>query len=294
MLRNSSLAFWIVSILLGANLALIVSYSAPIISEPELENEEDLVLEGAGRYNPGSSNIDPNERVVVVLVETTDIKMSKSNSYFENLLFGGSYGSMDHYFSEVTYGYTDISGVVLGPVRLSHRLSHYDDGSSKHGNIRDAVEEAVSLADASIDFSPYDQDNDGVVDNIMVVFAGESDSSNDDADGDGAAPDVGAVWPHAWGLYPSYNSNDGVSIGDYFSCTEECPMGTYAHEIAHNFGLPDLYDYDEPPHASSGIGQWGLMGGGNHLKDSAGNSNPAHLTAWSKQELGLLNPTIVD
>ena len=293
MLRNSSLAFWIVSILLGANLALIVSYSAPIISEPELENEEDLVLEGAGRYSPGSSNIDPNERVVVVLVETTDIKMSKSNSYFENLLFGGSYGSMDHYFSEVTYGYTDISGVVLGPVRLSHRLSHYDNGvnGDKFGNIREGVEEAISLADASIDFSPYDQNSDGYVDNIMVVFAGESDSDNGDSDGDGYHADIGAVWPHAWGLYPSYNTNDGVSVGDYFSCTEMCPMGTYAHEIAHNFGLPDLYDYDG---SSSGIGQWGLMGGGNHLKDSSGNSNPAHFNAWSKQELGLLEPTLVD
>ncbi|MBO89735.1 MAG: hypothetical protein CMP14_09460 [Rickettsiales bacterium] len=293
MSRNYSLAFWIVSILLGANLALLVTYSTPIISEPELENEEDLVLEGAGRYNPGSSNIDPNERVVVVLVETTDIKMSQPNSYFEDLIFGGSYGSMDHYFSEVTYGYTDISGVVLGPVRLSNRLSHYDNGvnGDKFGNIREGVEEAISLADALIDFSPYDQDNDGFVDNIMVVFAGESDSSNGDSDGDGYPADIGAVWPHAWGLYPSYNTNDGVSVGDYFSCTEMCPMGTYAHEIAHNFGLPDLYDYDG---SSSGIGQWGLMGGGNHLKDSSGNSNPAHLNAWSKQELGLLEPTLVD
>ena len=72
MLRNSSLAFWIVSILLGANLALIVSYSAPIISEPELENEEDLVLEGAGRYSPGSSNIDPNESCLLYTSDAAD------------------------------------------------------------------------------------------------------------------------------------------------------------------------------------------------------------------------------
>jgi M6 family metalloprotease-like protein len=286
--RNSPLAFWIVSILLGANLALIASYTVPIFLEPELQSEDDLLLRDTwdfgvgGRYYPGSSNIDANEKVVVILAETSDEKMSYSNSYFENILFGGSYGSMDHYYSEATYGYTDMTGVVIGPFRLPKSLTYYDPGDNE--NIREAIEDAVSLADSIFDFSPYDQDNDGLVDNIMVIFAGENDATN------GGGRDPGAIWPHKWTLLSTYNTNDGVGVSKYFACPQGCGLGTYVHEIGHNFGLPDLYDTDQ---TSSGIGEWGVMAGGGYLTKD-GEANPSHFSAWSKQELGLLQPTVVD
>lgn len=288
MLRNSSLAFWIVSILLGANLALLVTYSIPIVSEPELENEETEALKDTwdfgvgGRYSPGSSHIDANEKVVVILAETSDEKMSYSKSHFEDILFGGTGGSMDHYFSEVTYGYTDMTGIVLGPFRLPKTLTYYDPGDED--NIWEAIEDAVSLADSSVDFSIYDQDGDGLVDNLMIIFAGENDATN------GGGSDPGAIWPHKWQLGSTHYTNDGVGVKKYFACAQSCNMGTYAHEIAHNFGLPDLYDYDK---SSSGIGSWGLMGSGNYLLKN-GAPNPSHFSAWSKQELGLLEPTVVD
>lgn len=288
MSRKYSLAFWIVSILLGANLALLVTYSTPLISEPELENEESETLKDTwdfgvgGRYDPGSSHIDANEKVVVILAETSDEKMSYSKSHFEDILFGGTGGSMDHYFSEVTYGYTSVTGVVVGPFRLPKTLTYYDPGDED--NIREAIEDAVTLADSSIDYSIYDQDNDGLVDNLMIIFAGENDATN------GGGSDPGAIWPHKWQLGSTHYTNDGVGVEKYFACAQGCDMGTYAHEIAHNFGLPDLYDYDS---SSSGIGSWGLMGSGNYLQKN-GVPNPSHFSAWSKQELGLLVPMVVD
>jgi len=189
---------------------------------------------------------------------------------------------MDHYYSEVTYGYTNVNGVVLGPFRLPKTLTYYDPGDED--NIWEAIEDAVSLADSTFDFSPYDQDNDGLVDNLMVIFAGENDATN------GGGSDPGAIWPHKWQLGSTHYTNDGVGVKKYFACAQGCNMGTYAHEIAHNFGLPDLYDTD---YSSSGIGSWGIMGGGGYLTKD-GTPNPSHFSAWSKQELGLLQPTVID
>lgn|GEM_PF-2455741 len=295
MIRKSSISLAVVLILLGMNLALITTSSVIPTSELNSQNDGDLLLKDTwdfgvgGRYQPGSAHIDSNEKVIVILAETSDVKMSHSKSYFEDMLFGQEYGSMRHYFSEATHGYTDMTGVVVGPVRLPNTLVYYDPGDEE--NIWEAIEDAISIADSSINFSPYDQDGDGLVDNFMIIFAGESDSSNGDADGDGENEDAGAIWPHKWSLGSTYNTNDGVGVSKYFTCAEECRMGTFAHEISHNFGLPDLYDSED--YSSEGIGEWGLMGSGNHLRTSSGTPNPAHLSAWSKQELGLLEPTEV-
>ena len=53
--------------------------------------------------------------------------------------------------------------------------------------------------------------------------------------------------------------------------------------MGHAIGLPDLYDYNG---GSSGIGYWGLMGAGNWNTPAS----PAHPCAWSREQLGWLNP----
>ena len=59
-----------------------------------------------------------------------------------------------------------------------------------------------------------------------------------------------------------------------------------AHEYAHAFGLPDLYD---PDYSSHGIGVWGLMGAGTWLGVKTNGDRPAHMSAWSKAVLGWAN-----
>jgi hypothetical protein len=63
-------------------------------------------------------------------------------------------------------------------------------------------------------------------------------------------------------------------------------IGVFCHELAHGFGLPDLYDID---YTSQGTGDWSLMSSGS-WNGWMGNS-PAHLDAWCKTQLGWVTPT---
>ena len=71
------------------------------------------------------------------------------------------------------------------------------------------------------------------------------------------------------------------------SSTSIMQIGTFAHEYSHVLGLPDLYSHNVSYH---GIGDWGLMATGSHNKKNISGDLPAHMSAWSKIELGWIEP----
>lgn len=83
----------------------------------------------------------------------------------------------------------------------------------------------------------------------------------------------------------NYQIVSGVGgVGPLNPCTDASQImgiGTAAHEAGHGLALPDLYDSGLIP-TSEGIGEWGLMGSGNYRSLNS----PAHLDAWSLQQLG--------
>ena len=94
-----------------------------------------------------------------------------------------------------------------------------------------------------MDFSQYDSDGDGKVDNIFVFYAGFGEA-------DGGGNDT--VWPHSYDLSYAYPSKkfiyDDVQV-DHYACSNEIDhqtrrpdgIGTFVHEFSHVLGLPDLY-----------------------------------------------------
>jgi len=77
---------------------------------------------------------------------------------------------------------------------------------------------------------------------------------------------------------------------DYYDVGENYihPIGTICHELGHVLGLPDLYDTSV--NSAAGIGEWGLMGSGNWQRQTS----PAYMSAWSRYQLGFINPIIRD
>lgn len=215
-------------------------------------------------------------RVIVVLVDFSDLPMKKTKKHFEDLFFSKgkiSTGSVREYFSEVSKNLIDIQGEVVGPFRMPRTLKAYANGASGTGvsfpNARTMAFDAAKLANPSVDFSKYDNDKDNFVDAFVVVHAGTGAETNNDPDG---------IWSHKWVLPNGAVNADGTTkIFSYLTVPEDCELGVCAHELGHLlFGWPDLYDSD---YSSEGIGDWCLMAGGSWNNNGL---TPAHPSAWCK------------
>lgn len=205
-------------------------------------------------------------------------------------------GSMRDFYLENSYGQFDITGVVTRWYTAPESLAFYVNRDKMSGtaddygfgaypnNVKRLVEEAIELADADVDFSQFDNNQDGVVDALFVVHAGpgaeEIYTKNFPAH-------FNYLWSHKSSIKPQ--TRDGVLISGYTLEPENGTIGVFCHEFGHALGLPDLYDTDG---SSEGIGEWGLMssGGWCHRKGDPLGTSPSHFTAWSKAKLGWLTP----
>ncbi len=182
-------------------------------------------------------------------IDTADVEvMFNSDNYSEN----GNHCSVKTYFETVSSGKLTYTNLVVGPVRLSKRRSHYINNL--------LVEEAMDIVanDLNIDLRQFDSQNEGIVDAINFLYAGESQYN-------------GKLWPH--------NSFQTLRYGNmrthYYQLTGlgmhnvDLRIGTICHENGHLLcRFPDMYDYgkrDGDHEKSQGIGRYCLMGSGNHL-----------------------------
>ena len=229
-------------------------------------------------------------KVLALLVDFPDKPAATSPSFFDNLLFGDSFGTLRNYYQTVSYGNltltTENMPSSIGWLRLPQTLTYYVGGyyglRIYPNNAQKMVEDAVALADPRVDFSKYDNDGDGVVDGLIVIHAGCG------AEWYGC---LNEIWSHQW-VTNTPLSVDGKTVypystePEYWSSPNDMTVGVFAHEVGHLFGLPDLYDTD---YSSEGVGEWSLMGGGswNGVKNMG--ESPAWPDAWSRLKLGWSN-----
>lgn len=311
--------------LLGSMLALLSSLTVlprPVAAAPPgpLAWERMKALGGDPLRATRSPDIDaPNppemqppklgtNRLIVLLVDFKNHAGTKTDDDFESLLFTGA-NSMADYYEEVSYNQFSVTGDVYpntGWYRVAQNDSYYIDGDGGMRvypkNSQGLVKEAVALADADVNFANYDNDQDGYVDTVIVVFAGNSAAWDGESDTE--------FWPHHWrlssGSGPGAQLVDGVYVDDYFiaqelefdSSTTLAGIGIFCHEYGHVLGLPDLYDTVWSNYVSTydrnwGLGVYDLMAYGSWGADWSTPTKPTHLSAWSKMELGWLTPTDV-
>ncbi len=238
---------------------------------------------------------------LVILASFSDLSFTYSREHFVALLteegysVNGATGSAKEYFDDQFNGMYDFSFTVTDIVTLSQTQAYYggNDESGNDTNPEYMVYEACQLVDDSVDFSQFDDDGDGEVDNVFIFFAG-----SDEADGGGDD----CIWSHAWYLGDGAGLDltlDGVVINRYACTSELMPLsgagdviagiGTFCHEYSHTFGLPDFYDtdYDTPSGSSIAAGMWGstsLMDGGNANNNF---NTPPNFNAVEREYLGL-------
>jgi len=160
-------------------------------------------------------------------------------------------------------------------------MAYYGANTSGGGSDirpRELVTEAVYLADTDVDYSDFDNDGNGSVDGVYVIYAGYGEEYS------GVSTD--AIWAHAWGI-PTVTL-DGKTISRY-SCSSElrgnsgtnlCRIGVICHEFGHVLGSPDFYDTNYATGGQySGTGYWDLMASGSWNNSGA---TPAHHNAYTK------------
>ena len=209
-------------------------------------------------------------------------------------------GSMSDYFKAQSDGLFELDFDVLGPYMLKNNYSYYgqndNDGSDKHPG--EMVIEAVTQAKDDVDdWSQYDWDHDGEVDQVYVVYAGfgEADTNQENT-----------IWPHAYtlryarwrgdGTGPVVVDDSGLKVNTY-ACGSELEgdggvlagIGTMCHEFSHCLGFPDFYDTSYS--GGRGMGNWDLMDQGCYNGEGF---VPAGYTSYERWMAGWKDPIVLE
>ena len=223
-------------------------------------------------------------KMLLILVEFSDYSFKNSKNDFEKLMNqlnytdGGRYGSVRDYYKENSFDQLDLVTDVVGIYRLSNKRSYYgaNEGSSRDKNPQAMALEAITKANADVDFSKYDNDNDGIVDGIHIIFAGPGEEAGGGGD---------CIWSHSSTVTTTV---DGKSTSRY-SCSPEIRgsggsnishIGVVCHEVAHVLGTKDFYDTNYGTDGEyPGTGDWDIMGTGCWNGEGA---CPAHFNPFTK------------
>lgn len=237
----------------------------------------------------------PKSLVILVNFSDKNFVTPSPQTAFTNLLNQNGYsanggtGSAKDYFKSNSMGAFNPQFDVVGPFTLPNTMAYYgaNDASDNDVNPRKMVIDACTLASsAGVDFSQYDTDNDGLVDNVFIYYAGYNEAEH--------AP-ANTVWPHRWTLSNYSTSFNGKIIFDY-ACTSElkgnsgsnmCGIGTFCHEFGHVLGLNDLYNTNGD-YSYNTLSYWDIMDSGPYL--NSGRTPPAY-SAYERFYLNWVIPT---
>ena len=243
------------------------------------------------QFRRSADRDDANEvevHTLVLLADFNDNEADSASDYYRDMLFTRDEyqtGSLRDWYLENSYGDVDITGDVFGWYRAREDYAYYVDSSYGFGqnypqNAMGLVAELLQRADDDVDYSQYDNDDNGVVEALFVVHAGQG------AEVPGGS--VNDIWSHSAGV-PEGLELDGMRFAYYAMEPEDSLIGVFGHELGHSFfGLPDLYDVT---YQSAGVGMWSMMAAGSW---GGGGKRPVHFDAWSKTYISFAQPIAVD
>lgn len=184
-------------------------------------------------------------RMVVIPVQFEDRSLTRSEQELKTYV-----QQAEDYFNSQP-GLSDSYRFELAPaVSLPKPAAYYGANYSDRKDVllHEAVKYACSKSE--VDFSLYDNDSDGSVDNVFIISAGLSEA-------DGAGENW--IWPQHGHLKEHGGTIEagGRTINSFCVCTEFSPVGVFCHEFCHYLGLPDLYDTDGESSGGLAEGLWG-------------------------------------
>ena len=200
----------------------------------------------------------------------------------------GATGSVLDYFGDNFDSRGTLLFDVCDVVTLPYPMRMY--GANEEGvtdrNLRQLVQHACIAADAAgVDFSQYDFNRDGYVDNVFLIVAGHNEA-------EGGGDDT--IWPQSWNIADAGLTIDGKRVSNFSICSELAGpsgyrftgIGSICHEFCHFLGLTDLYDVNGATEgAGPGLcGSLSVMDQGNYNNEGR---TPPYLTVFERAQIGL-------
>ncbi len=226
------------------------------------------------------------EYVLALKIDFSDQPGRRTSAEFNEYLFADKGVSLKTYFRENSYHQMDVqpgpAGGVLPSgnewIRAKHPMKYYGEGTRNVFRYQELVAEACNAINASVDFSKYDRDKDGIVDHLFLIHAGNDEATSKQPD------DIWSI------LTPNVNITvDGVQVDTAVVVGEEPDftkphLGIYFHEFFHDFGAPDVYGLnftDARDHKYGLMGQFGPFQG--PVEGEVGNGlAPSHIMGYLK------------
>ena len=241
-------------------------------------------------------------RIPIILVNYSDVQFIDEDpvATFENQFNEMDYSCL-HYFESQSRGKFSPRFEILGPVQLPQTREFYGANIWNYGMELDQqlgtmiYDACMGIAD-EVNFSDYDNDGDGFVDVVVVLYAGVGE-----AQAWSTVPE--SVWPCQWDMQESYDWGcsttgpfqlDGVTIDRYavFNELEGSSnastfidgVGTFCHEFGHCLGLPDFYPTNGAYYY--GMNSWDIMDHGCYLNNGY---RPAGYTSYERHFMGWMD-----
>lgn len=226
--------------------------------------------------------------VILFSFEDYDFSMEDPAAYYNSVFNekgfnnGTGVGCVADYFRDQSNGRFNLQFDIYGPYQVSGKAK---SGSSKnYGSsfLKEATEMMVG-ENPDIDYSPYDWDGDGYVNQVIYVYAGLAGN---------ISGNEGYIWPNT-STFSSIKTADNHIISSYTASGEKfteniyAGMGTICHEFTHSLGLPDLYPTSKTIGVFSVVDEWDLMDGGNF---TGRGWCPPNYSPLEKMLLGWLEP----
>ena len=260
---------------------------------------------GNGNYLQHSGS----PRILTILAAYQDLGFTVNNPVeaFEQYLNGDvqedlgnnnqlNIASVRKYFETCSRGQFTPEFDVVGPVTLPKEMSYYG-GSNTTGSddkftdfCQDAMDQARDLVS---DWSVYDNDGDGRIELVCVIFAGYGQNQGGDSN---------TLWAKA--SMKNLKLNDQLSITRFNCCSELfAPIkgvdpngnpydysqyingtGVFIHEFSHCMGLPDLYATSSKAYVNNqGMESYSVMDYGLYTRNGFA---PAAYNAWEQEVMG--------
>ena len=287
-----------------------------------LNAEPQALAKSIGTATPAYFPHTGSPKALVILVNFQDVKFKSEDpvATFTHYINGAAneaapeannayvtekwvnHGSVFQYFYDMSQGQFTPQFDIVGPVTVSKNSAYYGGniGGIKDAHFAEMIAEACKKVSDKVNFANYDQNNDGYVDLVYIIYAGYSESFTDNS--------ANCLWPKSgYNTFYDPETKNVLQLNDKKICRyginnelNATPddwikgkpllngIGLFCHEFSHTLGLPDLYPIVEASRVDNQNPEmWDLMDGGEYTVNGYW---PTPYSPWEMEVMGWTTP----